>query len=89
MFIFVLKNSTKAQSMVVQVLMVAEKPSLAKSLAHILSGGHMTSSTESAVAVHRYMGTFQHSRAEFAFTSVCGHVYSLDFLPQYNNWCVH
>ncbi len=72
--------------MVARVLMVAEKPSLAKSLAQILSHGAMTSSSHAAVSTHEYSGKFQGQAAHFVFTSVCGHVFSLDFLPKYNNW---
>ena len=71
--------------MVVEVLMVAEKPSLAKSLAHILSNGSLQSSA-GQIASHEYEGKFRGQHAHFTFTSVCGHVLSLDFLAKYNNW---
>lgn len=73
--------------------MVAEKPSLARSLAEILS--HKTcrqrKSSCSSCPVYEYNGQFpltgsRHVPAHFKMTSVCGHVMSLDFLPQYNNW---
>ena len=84
--------------MVVEVLMVAEKPSLAKSLGEILS--HKTcqrrKSTCSACDVYEFYGHFpaEDSRggrkrevdARFKMTSVCGHVMGLDFLSKYNNW---
>ena len=71
-----------------KVLMVAEKPSLARSLAEILSNGTLTTrpSLSQACSVHEYTGTFKGAPARFAFTSVCGHVMSLDFLAKYNNW---
>lgn len=73
------------------VLMVAEKPSLAKSLAEILSKRNFNSrkSACGACPVHEYEGTFppgSSRRAKFKMTSVCGHVMSLDFQPRYNNW---
>lgn len=77
----------------VLVLMVAEKPSLAKSLAEILS--HKTArsrrSSCSACSVHEYEGYLPLPAggtlpAKFKMTSVCGHVLSLDFQPKYNNW---
>ncbi|EDV28672.1 uncharacterized protein TRIADDRAFT_49643 [Trichoplax adhaerens] len=72
----------------VVVLMIAEKPSLAQSIAKILSRGTMK--TRKGIAkpcqVYEYSGTFHGQQARFSVTSVCGHVYSLDFLPQYNNW---
>ena len=75
------------------VLMVAEKPSLAKSLAEILS--HKTArsrkSSCSACSVYEYDGQLPLPSggavsAKFKMTSVCGHVLSLDFQPKYNNW---
>jgi DNA topoisomerase-3 len=71
------------------VLMVAEKPSLAASIAKILSRGAMTSrkSASPACQVHEYLGPFlDHSNVRFKMTSVCGHVMSLDFQGRYNNW---
>lgn len=83
--------------MVVEVLMVAEKPSLAKSIGEILSHKSCTrrKSACSACDVYEYRGTFPGGpgggggkplEAKFKMTSVCGHVMSLDFLPKYNNW---
>ncbi len=81
------------------VLMVAEKPSLAQSLAKILSGGQCTSRKgfNSACSIHEYTGRFPPTgeQTRFKFTSVCGHVMSLDFVGKYNNWdkvdpvCIH
>eukprot|EP01025_Chloroclados_australasicus_P061138 TRINITY_DN797_c0_g2_i2.p1 TRINITY_DN797_c0_g2~~TRINITY_DN797_c0_g2_i2.p1 ORF type:complete len:869 (-),score=15.44 TRINITY_DN797_c0_g2_i2:249-2855(-) len=71
--------------MVQTVLMVAEKPSLANSIANILSGGYMRSS-KYQLDVHEFEGQFFGERVNFIMTSVIGHVYSLDFLSQYNNW---
>ena len=63
------------------VLMVAEKPSLALSIAKILSNGnlHSRKGVSSACQVHEYNGTFKGDSAKFKMTSVCGHVFSLDF----------
>ena len=70
------------------VLMVAEKPSLATSLAKILSHGQSTSRKSScrACAVHEYQGKFRGEAVRFKMTSVCGHVLSLDFHAKYNSW---
>ena len=75
----------------VVVLMVAEKPSLARSLAEILSHKQCRrrKSVCSACDVHEYEGVFPPGggvKATFKMTSVCGHVMSLDFKPQYNRW---
>ncbi|KYO39494.1 DNA topoisomerase 3-beta-1 [Alligator mississippiensis] len=70
------------------VLMVAEKPSLAQSIARILSRGNMTSrkGLNGACSVHEYGGSFAGQSAHFKMTSVCGHVMTLDFIGKYNNW---
>ncbi|KAK3262256.1 hypothetical protein CYMTET_28876, partial [Cymbomonas tetramitiformis] len=67
------------------VLMVAEKPSLAQSIASLLSDGQM-SSRRGSLEVHEFSGLFHGRHANFKMTSVIGHVYSLDFTAQYQNW---
>lgn len=71
-----------------RVLMVAEKPSLAASLANILSNNKCTNTKgfNGACSIHEWNGTFQSSPAVLKMTSVCGHVMGVDFLGQYNNW---
>ncbi|EDO44262.1 predicted protein [Nematostella vectensis] len=70
------------------VLMVAEKPSLAQSIAKFLSNGRMNSrkGLNGACSVHEYSGSFRNEPVKFKMTSVCGHVMSLDFHHKYNNW---
>ncbi|KAK9732423.1 Toprim domain [Popillia japonica] len=70
------------------VFMVAEKPSLASSLASILSNGKNSSRRgfNGSCTIHEWRGTFKNEQAQFKMTSVCGHVMSLDFLGKYNNW---
>ncbi|XP_049825992.1 DNA topoisomerase 3-beta-1 isoform X2 [Aethina tumida] len=72
----------------VTVLMVAEKPSLAASLAQILSNGKNTSRKgfNGACSVHEWHGSFMNTQAKFKMTSVCGHVLGVDFISKYNNW---
>ncbi|KAK8384837.1 hypothetical protein O3P69_014418 [Scylla paramamosain] len=70
------------------VFMVAEKPSLAQSLAEILSGKKCSSRKgfNGACSVHEWTGVFREQSVRFKMTSVCGHVMSLDFPGKYNNW---
>ncbi|XP_046917236.1 DNA topoisomerase 3-beta isoform X2 [Dermatophagoides farinae] len=68
------------------VLMIAEKPSLAQSLAQILSNGNMTTRKNAACPVHEYKGIFYGQNVLFKFTSVCGHVYTADFERRFKNW---
>ncbi|KAJ3081509.1 DNA topoisomerase 3-beta-1 [Quaeritorhiza haematococci] len=72
------------------VLMVAEKPSLAESIAKILSDGRYRSrkGISPACSVHEYDGVFQGKAAKFKVTSVAGHVFTIDFPKEYNNWDV-
>ncbi|XP_015173858.1 PREDICTED: DNA topoisomerase 3-beta-1 [Polistes dominula] len=69
-------------------LMVAEKPSLAASLAFILSNGRCTSkkAPNKSCSVHEWIGEFRTETVMFKMTSVCGHVMTLDFIGKYNNW---
>ena len=71
--------------------MVAEKPSLARSLAEIISHKECRrrKSMCSACDVYEFEGSFPQAGGGahcFKMTSVCGHVMSLDFLPKYNKW---
>lgn len=70
------------------VLMIAEKPSLAQSIAKILSDNNMQSRKgfNNACSIHEWSGRFMNSQVRYKMTSVCGHVMSLDFIPKYNNW---
>lgn len=72
------------------VLMVAEKPSLAQSIAKILSNGQMNSrkGSNGACSIHEYRGKFPPTSENvfYKMTSVCGHVYGLDFVGKFNNW---
>ena len=67
--------------------MIAEKPSLAQSLAHILSNGNMNSRKSGSCPVHEYYGSFfNNHNTLFKFTSVCGHLFSADFEVRFRNW---
>ena len=71
-------------------LMVAEKPSLAQSLAKILSHNSLQSRKgfNGACSVHEFVARFPvtNEQVKFKFTSVCGHVMGLDFNGKFNNW---
>ncbi|XP_010926666.1 DNA topoisomerase 3-beta isoform X3 [Elaeis guineensis] len=68
-----------------RVLMVAEKPSIALSIASALSGGRM-STRRGSTDVHEFDGMFRGLHAHFKVTSVIGHIFSVDFPPTYQNW---
>lgn len=68
-----------------RLLCVAEKPSVAKEAARILSKGQSKSERGNSKfnPNHKFIETFQGEQVEVTFTSVAGHVYSLDFAEQY------
>lgn len=70
------------------ILCVAEKPSIANGLSKLL--GHPCSSPlyggKQRLPVHENEGDFKGRRVRFRITSVAGHVCTLDFPPQYQNW---
>lgn len=69
--------------------MVAEKPSLAQSLADILSNGRLKTrkAFNNVCSVHEYKSSFRGQKdVLFKFTSVCGHLLSTNFAAKYNNW---
>ncbi|XP_022705600.1 DNA topoisomerase 3-beta-1-like isoform X2 [Varroa jacobsoni] len=71
------------------VFMVAEKPSLAQSLANILSNGSCKTrkTINGACSVHEWSGSFLGSNgARFKMTAVCGHIMTTDFPCIYNHW---
>lgn len=78
----------EVRSGTMSVLMVAEKPSLAQSLAQILSNGNLsTRKTNVPCPVHEYRGSFLNtSNVLFKFTSVCGHLFAADFEEKFRNW---
>ncbi|XP_055813969.1 DNA topoisomerase 3-beta isoform X1 [Solanum dulcamara] len=68
-----------------KVLMVAEKPSIALSIASVLSGAQM-STRRGSTEVHEFDAMFLGSRAHYKVTSVIGHVFSVDFPATFQDW---
>ncbi|VDN41693.1 unnamed protein product [Gongylonema pulchrum] len=72
----------------VTVMMVAEKPMLAESIAKFLSDGRVQKRKgwNNVCSVSEYRGQFFGKPARFKVTSTCGHVMCADFPPNMNNW---
>ena len=75
----------RLSEMPLTVLMVAEKPSLAESIAHHLSGGSATKRAR-GLPVYEFSGKFRGQPAYFRMTSTTGHVFSTNFTSQYQSW---
>ena len=67
------------------MLCVAEKPSLAGSIAQHLSDGSCVE-RKATQSVHEFRGRFKNQPAHFKVTSVIGHVYTTDFAEAYQSW---
>ena len=73
------------------ILMVAEKPSIARKISEILSklspkSNLQNKSTEKGWVCFTFSGKFKGIKANFTVTSVAGHLYESNFRSQYNNW---
>lgn len=67
------------------VLCVAEKPSLALSIAKFLSDGHMHT-RRGGQDVHEFTRSFKGRSCNFKVTAVIGHVLSIDFPAKFQSW---
>ena len=80
--------NNKRQSRNLSVLMVAEKPSIAKTIAESLSNNRFrTRKGESKfVSIHEFESNFMGQKASIKSTAVTGHVYARDFPKEYSDW---
>ncbi|KAF9523469.1 DNA topoisomerase [Crepidotus variabilis] len=69
-----------------RVLCVAEKPSIAKSITQILSGGQFETHHTQTNYVKNYEFDYPQSRAFFIVTCVSGHITEHDFTDAYKRW---
>lgn len=87
---FQLNFNVKFTLMPPLLLCVAEKPSVARTAAEILSGGRARSeqkrSRNTTVTNLFFVGRFLNREVDICFTHVLGHVFSYDFPPEYKNW---
>ncbi|KAJ3163200.1 DNA topoisomerase [Geranomyces michiganensis] len=70
------------------VLCVAEKPSIAKSVASLLSNGNVNSRNTQNKYIKNYCfgQTLNGQNCDVVMTAVLGHLMESDFLPEYKNW---
>ncbi|KAF5357377.1 hypothetical protein D9758_005864 [Tetrapyrgos nigripes] len=69
-----------------RVLCVAEKPSIAKSISGILSGGQLNTRNSPNKYVKNYEFNYPQTNSRFVVTSVLGHLTTLEFPDQYRKW---
>ena len=71
----------------VNVLMIAEKPSIAKMISEVLSNGNAKpKKTGRGKVLITFDGYFKGVKARFTVSAVAGHVYTSDFLREHNKW---
>ena len=71
----------------VNVLMIAEKPSIARAISEALSGNKFKNHRMGkGKCLLTFDGFFQGAKARFTVSAVAGHVYTSDFLRQHNKW---
>ncbi|KAK2954746.1 putative DNA topoisomerase 3-beta-1 [Blattamonas nauphoetae] len=69
------------------VFMIAEKPSIAESIAKALSRGRFSTRRAKSLSIHEFTADFQHRQnCHFKVTGVFGHIFSTDFPSKYNSW---
>uniref|UniRef100_A0A0W0EWV8 DNA topoisomerase n=1 Tax=Moniliophthora roreri TaxID=221103 RepID=A0A0W0EWV8_MONRR len=69
-----------------RVLCVAEKPSIAKSITLILSGGQFQTRNTSVNFIKNYAFDYPQTRSHFTVTAVAGHLTELDFTDTHRKW---
>eukprot|EP01029_Cantina_marsupialis_P016238 TRINITY_DN3614_c0_g1_i1.p1 TRINITY_DN3614_c0_g1~~TRINITY_DN3614_c0_g1_i1.p1 ORF type:complete len:850 (+),score=234.11 TRINITY_DN3614_c0_g1_i1:42-2591(+) len=68
------------------VLMIAEKPSIADSIAKALAPPGGLQTFKRKLPVHEFNGSFLNQNCLFRVSAVRGHVFSIDFAGEYQNW---
>ncbi|KAF8893540.1 prokaryotic type I DNA topoisomerase, partial [Infundibulicybe gibba] len=69
-----------------RVLCVAEKPSISKSIAQILSGGQFTTHGTASNFIKNYEFDYPYTRSFYTVTCVAGHLTSQDFTEAHRKW---
>ncbi|KAG7098452.1 hypothetical protein E1B28_000402 [Marasmius oreades] len=69
-----------------QVLCVAEKPSIAKAITQILSGGRFTTRNTRSSFIKNYDFDYPQTNSQYTVTAVAGHLTDLDFPETHRKW---
>ena len=69
------------------ILMIAEKPSIAKMISEVLSNGkYKNLKAGKGKCLISFDGYFQGIKSKFTVSAVAGHVYTSDFMREHNKW---
>ena len=80
-------NDDYISSSYLQILMIAEKPSIARAISDVLSNGkYKNHKTSRGKCLLSFDGYFKGIKARFTVSAVAGHVYTSDFLREHNKW---
>lgn len=80
------KNSGVLPDGSVNILMIAEKPSIAKAISEAIGGKVNMRKMGKGGCIFNFAGYFGNVHARFTVSSVMGHVYTSDFQKEHNNW---
>lgn len=85
---FVRNPESGAEGRPLTVLMVGEKPSIARAVAEALSAGRPMEKRSGVCPVWEFSGPafLSHGSCNYRVTSTTGHVFTTDFHDRYNNW---
>ena len=71
----------------INILMIAEKPTIAKTITEILSNNnYKDNSYKEGWCIYEFNSHFKKIPAHFTISSVAGHIYRQDFLNEHRNW---
>ena len=71
----------------VNVLMIAEKPSIARLIGDVISNGNarIKKNARGKILIN-FNGIFKGIKARYTISAVAGHIYTSDFLKEHNKW---
>ena len=80
-------NNKSITDSFVNVLMIAEKPSIARSIGDVVSNGsaRITKGARGKILIN-FNGVFKGIKARYTISAVAGHIYNSDFLKEHNKW---
>jgi len=79
-------NYSQINDNTVNILMISEKPSIAKTISEAIGGKVRSVKMGRGKGIFRFDGYFGNVKARFTVSSVMGHVYTSDFQSAHNNW---